>query len=266
MVQELSFNNKNMKYFKFGSGNKIMVMIPGLSIKSVMEYESSIINDYKVFEKEFSIYCFDRISNPNENYSIKDMAKDTLEVLHLLNLKDIYLFGASQGAMICFNMLLLEESLFKKFVVASSCTRVDDFINNSINGFIKYAKNKDKKELFLGFSKLIYPSEFFLKYENVLTDIIPTIKDEELDKFIIFAKSIINFDIFEQVKDVNIPVLFVHDKLDNLININNVYNFLDYYKYKNNFTNYFFEGFGHALYDLAPDFKKVMKDFFLGSD
>lgn len=264
MINEVLFNNKKMNYFKFGMGSKIMVMIPGLSVKSVMEAENIIINDYKLLTKDFTIYCFDRIEEPKEGYTIKDMAIDMLSVIKLLGLKDIYLFGASQGAMIGFNMILLDETLFKKFIVASSCTKVDDFINSKIKEFINYAKNYEKKELFLGFSKLIYPDEIYLKYENYLTDIIPSITNIELDKFVILAKTIINFDIFDLVKDINIPILFVHDKLDKLININNVYAFLKTYKYKSNFTSYFYEGYGHALYDLALDFKKIILDYFLG--
>lgn len=264
MVQEVHFDNKLMKYFKFGSGSKIMVMIPGLSVKSVMEYEESIKNDYKIFSIDYCVYCFDRINNPNNDYSIKDMAVDTLKAIELLGLKDIYLFGASQGAMIGFNMILLKEELFKKFCVASSCIKVDDYINNRIKDFIDYAKKGNKQDLYLGFSKLIYPNEIYLKFENVLNGIIPTINDKDLENFIIFSKSIINFDVFDNLKDINIPILFIHDKKDQLINIDNIYKMLDKYKDKNNISSYYFEGYGHALYDLAPTFKKIMFDYFMG--
>jgi len=259
MINEVNFNNKTMRYFKFGSGLKTIIMIPGLSAKSVMESEEIVKNEYKELTSDFTIYCFDRINNPNIGYSIKDMAKDTLDVVDILNLKDLYLLGASQGGMICLSMALIKPELIKKIVVASTTTKVDEKLKNHMNRFISLSKEKKLVELILDFSKLIYPEDFYLKMESFLIDYANSITDVELKNFIIFADAINNFDIFDEIGKINKPVLFVHDKTDNLISIDNFYKVMDKYK---NFNYYIYENYGHTLYDLAPDFKGRIKEFY----
>ena len=46
---------------------------------------------------DFTIYLFDRRNELPDSYSIYDMAKDTASAIKALGLKDICLFGASQG-------------------------------------------------------------------------------------------------------------------------------------------------------------------------
>ena len=134
MVEELLLKNNKMKYFKFGSGSKTMVMVPGLSVKSVCDYENNIISDYKIFNDEFTIYCFDRVDKPVEGYTINDLANDLLEAITLLNLKDIYLFGASQGGMISFTLTINHPNLFKKLVVQLHLVLEIDLIKIYLTG------------------------------------------------------------------------------------------------------------------------------------
>ena len=259
MINEVSFNNKTMKYFKFGNGSRIMVMIPGLNIKSVMELEDAVINEYKELTNDFTIYCFDRITDPIVGYSIKDIAKDTLDVIDILGLKDLYLLGASQGGMICLSMALIKPEIIKKIVVASTTSKVDKNLCDCMNSFINLAKNKECEKLVLDFSKLIYPNDYYLKMKGYLIDYARSIEDIELEKFIIYTKSIIGFDIFDELANINLPILFVHDKTDELISIDCFYKVMNKYK---NFNYYIYDGYGHTVYDLAPDFRKRILDFY----
>ena len=41
MINKVTVDNLEMEYFKFGNGNKNMIILPGVSIKSVMESEKN---------------------------------------------------------------------------------------------------------------------------------------------------------------------------------------------------------------------------------
>ena len=260
MIEKVILNNKEMNYFKFGYGKKIMVMIPGLSIKSVMLAESDIINMYKMFEKDYTVYCFDRITNPNKAYSLIDMANDTIEAIEKLNLDDIYLFGASQGGMISMLIALKRCDLVKKIAIASSCARIDDFIKEKMNEFINYAKDRKKEELVLEFSKLIYPIDYYKKIENFLTTFSNTITNKELDDFIIFANAIFDNNIIDKINNIKIPFMQFHDTTDKLINIDLAYEIKN--KMNNDYSLITSNGYGHVLYDLSNDFRLKMLEFF----
>ncbi len=260
MIENVMFDNKTMNYFKFGYGKKNMVIIPGLSIKSVMASESEIIKMYNMFEKDYTVYCFDRITNPNKGYSLNDMAIDTIKAIEKLNLDDIYLFGASQGGMISMLIALNKTSLVKKIAIASSCARIDDFIKEKMNEFINYAKDRKKEELVLEFSKLIYPLDYYKKIENFLTTFSNTITNKELDDFIIFANTIFDNNIIDEISNIKIPFMQFHDTTDKLINIALAYEMNN--KMGNNYSLITYSEYGHVLYDLSNDFRLRMLEFF----
>ena len=260
MINEVIINNKKMKYFKFGSGSKIMVMIPGLSIKSVMEYEDSIINDYNLFINDYTIYCFDRLENPDTNYDIESMCDYIYYALEELKLSDVYLYGASEGGMIAMMIAIKYPSIYKKIAVVSTSANVtkDNFI--AINNWINLAKNNKKEEIMLDFMEKIYPKKLYLKSIDLCKNIANTITKIELDRFIINATAIKGFNILDRLVLINKPFLMVGGKLDNLLGINPI---IEAKKYNKDIKNYIFEGYGHALYDLAPEFKKILLKFFI---
>ena len=50
----------SMDYMKFGHGDKTMVIIPGLSVDSVMKYFEAVAGAYAQMTDDFTIYLFDR--------------------------------------------------------------------------------------------------------------------------------------------------------------------------------------------------------------
>ena len=91
--------NFEMDYFRFGGGEKTMVILPGLSVQSVMGAARAVAEEYAVMRDDFTVYLFDRRKNLPARYSVYDMAKDTAEAMQSLGLRELCLFGASQGGM-----------------------------------------------------------------------------------------------------------------------------------------------------------------------
>ena len=88
-----------MQFFRFGSGPRTYVILPGLSVQSVMASAEAVAQAYASFAEEYTIYVFDRRAALPPVYTVRDMARDTAEAMLALGLHDIYLFGASQGGM-----------------------------------------------------------------------------------------------------------------------------------------------------------------------
>ena len=86
-VQTVNTDKFKMKYFKFGSGDKPAVIIPGLSLKSVSESADSVASAYKAMKRDYTVYVFDRRLDCGDSYSIEVMADDTIEALDILGIK-----------------------------------------------------------------------------------------------------------------------------------------------------------------------------------
>ena len=106
-----------MDYMKFGHGNRILVIIPGLSVQSVLLSADAIEEAYQMFTDDYTVYLFDRRKDLPDVYSVHDMAEDTAAAFNVLGLDQVYLFGVSQGGMISLNIAIDHPEIDRKSVV-----------------------------------------------------------------------------------------------------------------------------------------------------
>ena len=263
MKETVKFNGKSIDYFKFGNGGKVFVIIPGLSVKSVTESERAIVKDYKIFENDYTAYCFDRINEMSNTYSISEMAEDYIEAFDALGIKDAYVFGASQGGMIAQRIAMKRKDLIRKMVLGSSAPSIDINQFKHIEELIKLAEEKKREELFSTFAIAIYPEEFYEKYKLAFTFISKTVTDNELKRFITCAKALKNFDVFDKLSEIKCDTLFISDKTDKLIgDISGAINGLKL----DNVKAICLDGYGHAAYDIAPNYKEIIYKYFEKSE
>ena len=203
-IEKLYNEDFSMRFFRFGNGEKTFVILPGLSITSVMDAAAAVADAYQMFGEEYTVYLFDRRSDLPEDYPIAAMAKDTAKAFELLGLKDIDLFGASQGGMIAMNIAAEYPELIHKLVLGSTAAYVSEETAKGVDAWTALAKEGKAEELEFGFAKLVYPEA-----------------------------------IYEQSQEL-----------------------IDALKDNPGLQSYIYEGFGHAAYDLAPDYKERMLEFF----
>ena len=113
-----------MKWFSFGSGSKAFVIIPGLSVKSVMESADAIAEASGIFAENYTVYVFDRKEDITSPYSITDMADDTVTVMKALGLDNVILFGASQGGSISLAIASSYPEMVSRLILGSTTARI----------------------------------------------------------------------------------------------------------------------------------------------
>ena len=59
-IETIKTDSFDMKFFRFGKGKKPYVIIPGISIQTVMNSADTIAENYAVMADEYEIYVFDR--------------------------------------------------------------------------------------------------------------------------------------------------------------------------------------------------------------
>ena len=159
-----------MDYFKFGEGDKVMVILPGLSVVSVMGSKGTIADAYAPMANDFTIYVMDRRADMPNPYTVYDMAEDTVTVFEELGLKDIYLFGASQGGMIAMTIAISHPELVAKLALGSPSASVRTEDLNSFPTWVDLAEKRDAAALYQAFAKALYPEETYKAYKDVLSE------------------------------------------------------------------------------------------------
>lgn len=252
-----------MEYFSFGKGPKNFVIIPGLSVQSVMGAKDAVEEGYKMIAGDFTTYVFDRRKILPETYSIHEMAEDTVLVLNQLGLKDIYLFGASQGGMISMDIAINHPDMVKKLVLGSTSSHVDTKQMGIIEKWIDYAEKGDKINLSLSFGEELYPKEMFEQYKDYFIETGKTFTESELKKFIILAEAVKDYDLSKRVKDIQCPTLVIGSYEDSVLDSDATMDIAQNLDFRPDFRLYMYKGYGHAAYDTAPDYRKRIYEFMI---
>lgn len=252
-----------MNYFRFGQGEETFVILPGLSVQSVMGFAQSVADAYQLLADNYTVYVFDRRNELPESYSVFDMADDTAEVLKTLGLENINLFGASQGGMIAMIIAIKYPELVRKLVLGSTACCIEEDRHQTVEKWIDYAKSGDKEALYLAFGEAIYPEGVYQQSRELLIEAAKTVTDEDLKRFIVLAQGMANYDVSDDLEKIKCPVLVLGSKDDNVLGGEASLQIMEHLKTEKSLHMY--EGYGHAAYDMAPDYKQRILDFLKGS-
>lgn len=90
----------------FGKGDEPLVLIPGLSLRSIKGNGIFIAYMYHVFSKKYKVYCFDKRNDIPETATVEKFADDLSFCMKHLNISNVNIFGISQGGMIAQNLAI----------------------------------------------------------------------------------------------------------------------------------------------------------------
>jgi pimeloyl-ACP methyl ester carboxylesterase len=252
-----------MEYCRFGSGSRAFVILPGLTIQSVMGSKDAIEDEYAVMKDDFTTYVFDRRRDIADGYSIYDMADDTVIVMKELGLHDINLFGASQGGMIAMAIAVRCPELVKKIVLGSTSPHVKPEQREVIDSWIRLAQDRDREGLCLKYCKEIYPADAYEKNKSYFAEMAKVVTDEELNRFVILAKSIRDYDVSDELDKIECPVLALGAFEDAVLDSDATMEIAENLDHRPDFALYMYKGYGHAAFATAPDYRNRVHDFLM---
>ena len=258
-IKRVQMDGFSMDYFCFGTGNKTMVILPGLSVQSVMGSAEAIAQAYDIFKNEYTVYVFDRRNELYEGYSVDQMAEDTALAMETLGLGNMYLFGASQGGMMSLLIGSRHPELVRKMVLGSAACCVNARMEETVGKWIALAEEGQAVPLYLDFGEKLYPAEAYRSFKNLLIQAGESVTAEELSRFVIMAGSMKDFDVRKETARISCPVLILGAEDDAVLGSE---------AYKElasclaNAEVYVYDGYGHAAFDMAPDYKEKIFRFF----
>lgn len=260
-IETVAADDFTMDYFRFGHGDQTLVILPGLSVESVMKFADTVAPAYASFEDQFTVYVFDRRKELPPVYTIRDIARDTAAAIRALGLDRICLFGASQGGMIAMSIAIEQPDLVSRLILGSSSSHVTDEQFRVIDGWIQLAKAGRPEDLYLAFGEAIYPQQVFEQAKVLLTESAKGVTEEDLSRFVILAEGIRGFDVTDQMEKIACPVLVIGSADDYVLGGDASGKIAEQLKGRPDCELYMYDGYGHAVYDLTPDYKERMLDF-----
>ena len=249
-------------YIKFGTGEKILVILPGISVQSVLPMASAVEKQYELFCRDYTVYLFDRREDMPEEYSVYDMANDTAKAIKELSLSDICLFGVSQGGMIAIIIAADHPELVRKLALGSSAAYFSDELIGGINEWLGYAEQGDTVKLYLAFGKRLYSPEYFEKYKQAFRFLAKTVEEKDIKRFIKLVKATESFDARDKMASIKCPVLAIGDTSDMVLGAESTPQIAELQKDNPRFEMFMYKDMGHSVFDTAPDYPKRLFEFF----
>ena len=249
-------------YAKFGSGSKAFVILPGISLTNILGSAESIASAYSMFAERFTVWVFDRRKNMPEGYTVEGMAEDTASAMKAAGISDAYLFGTSQGGMILQYLAARHPELVHKAILGSTSAKLTEKNTASILRWSELAKKRDLDTLCGEFADCVYSADFLARYRDAIIEFGKLASPEDVERFRIMAEACRGLDTSDELGKIKCPVFVIGSESDNVLGGAASHEIAE----KLGCKLFMYEGYGHAVYDEAPDYKQKIWDFFNEED
>ncbi len=250
MIRTVKTKDLEMNYIKFGQGGRTLVIIPGLSVKSVLLSEDDIVRAYDPVAKLFTVYLFDRRTDMPKDYKIRDMAADTAAAMKAAGIEKADVFGVSQGGMIAQFIAIDHPELVNSLVLGSTSSRV-----TSKQEPVPADRLEEKAREFLS---ALYSDDFIKQAApGFRPDLIP-ITDGELRRFAISVTAGEGFNAFDELDRIKCRTLVIGAVCDTIVPPGDCLDIAEKLKCE---LYMYGAPYGHAVYDEAPDYKDRLIQF-----
>ena len=257
-VKTVLTGDTQMDYTVFGSGKKSFVILPGLSVHSVMGSSEAIAEAYRDFTEEYTVYVFDRARNISEGYTVREMARDTAEAMKKLGIQNVDVFGASQGGMIAMYLAADYPEEVNKLILGSTLAKPNDTFNRVVDEWIRLVEEKNETGLLESFADNVYSKATLDTYRETLISSNRGITDEEYRRFEILAGACKTFDCYDELSEIKCPVYVIGSEGDRVVTAEGSRQIAQALGCK---LYLYDESYGHGVYDEAADYRQRCMEF-----
>jgi len=150
-----------------------------------------------------------------------------------------------------------KPELIDRLVLCSTASRNNVYSLQVFENWKKLAEERDANGLMESFGEKVYSPDFYEKYKEIILSGADGASEDDYVNFITSINAIMSFDIYEQLDQIRCPVLVLIAGEDRVFGADASLEMAD----KLNCERYIYEGYGHGVYDEAPDYLSHIKEF-----
>ena len=259
----LQIGNATMDYIRFGSGERVLIMLPGLgdALQSVKGTALPMAFMYRLLAKDFTVYMFSRKNELPEGYTTRDMARDQAEAMEQLGIEKADIFGVSMGGMIAQHLAVDYPEKVNKLILTVTSARPNPILQESIDEWVSCAKQGDHSAFMDSNLRRIYSDGYYRKNKWLAPIVGRLTKPKSYDRFFVQADACLTHDAYERLQEIKAPTLVIGGEQDKALGgeaSREIATAIPSAELR------MYAQWGHGLYEEAKDFNKVVIDFLLG--
>ncbi|MCR4740932.1 MAG: alpha/beta hydrolase [Lachnospiraceae bacterium] len=249
----VKLGDTDMYYVSFGDGDRKLVMLPGLSdgLATVKGKAWLLVNPYRKFLKDHTVYIFSRKNKMPEGYGIKDMADDQVRAMEILGIGKASVCGVSQGGMIAQCIAIYHPEVLDRLILAVTAPSANEVVQSVVSGWIEMAKNEDHVKLMTDTAEKMYSDRFLEKNGRLFPVLARFTKPSGYERFLRNADAILRFDVRNELGKITAPTLIIAGGDDKTVGNDAVTQLSERIPGSVRFV---YEGLGHGAFEEAGDF------------
>ena len=256
----LKIGGTTMDYIRFGNGQRVLVMLPGLGdgLRSMKGTALPMAFMYREFCRDFTVYAFSRKNELPNGYTTRDMARDQAEAMEQLGIGKADIFGVSMGGMIAQWFAVDYPEKVGKLILTVTSARPNPILTESIDEWVSCAKRGDHTAFMDSNVRRIYSEGYYRKNKWMVPIMGRMTKPKSYDRFFVQADSCTTHDAYESLHQIKAPTLVIGGGQDKTLGGESSGEIAA--KIPGAVLR-MYEQWGHGLYEEAKDFNQTVRDF-----
>ena len=253
-----------MDYIRFGSGERILVILPGVGdgFRTVKGTALPFALGYRKLAEDFTVYLFSRREPLPEHCSTREMAADLGRALDKLELRRICLMGVSQGGMIAQWAAIDQPRRVDRLVLTVTAARPNETMRETLGSWMALARKGDYRAIMEDNALRSYSAKTAARQKGAAALISALTKPKDFSRFLTQAESCLSHDAWEELPRIFCPTLVIGGTEDKIVTAEASRELAERIVGAELFL---YEGLSHALYEEAKDFLDRVRDFCLKS-
>ena len=256
----LELKGGRMDYIRFGTGQRILLMLPGLgdSLRSVKGTALPMALMYRLFAREFTVYAFSRRQDLPQGYTTRDMARDQAEAMEMLGIGRADIFGVSMGGMIAQWLAIDHPERVGKLILTVTCPCPNPILRESIGEWIALAQAGHHAAFLESNLRRIYSDGYYRQNKWLLPLLGRLTRPESYDRFFIQAQACLTHNALDHLGRIDAPTFVIGGEKDIALGgepSRQIAAAISGARLR------MYPQWGHGLYEEAKDFNQTLLEF-----
>ena len=256
----IPFPDSDMSYIRFGSGEKNLILLPGLGdgLRNVSGLALPTAILYRLYAKDYTVYMFSRKENLPQGYTTRDMAKDQMRAMDALGIRQADVIGVSMGGMIAQHLAADFPEAVNKLVLVVTAPKANPTMTAAVAEWMDQAQREDHAALMDSNMQKIYSSGYYRRNKNTIPVVARLTKPKSYDRFFVQADACLTHDAYESLNYIKAPTVVIGGEKD--LSLGGDASKEIAAKIPGAELQMYAQ-WGHGLYEEAKDFNQVVLDF-----
>lgn len=256
----VSTGDARMDYIRFGSGEKTLILLPGLGdgLQTVKGTALPMALMYRRFTKDYTVYAFSRRNELPAGFSTRDMARDLKAAMDALGIGKADILGVSMGGMIAQHLAADYPEKVGKLVLTVTCPRPNPILTDAVTEWISLARAGNHTAFMDSNVRRIYSGDYYRKNKWMIPIMGRLTKPASYRRFFVQAEACLSHDTASRLPSIAAETLVIGGRQDRVLGWEPSRELSEQIP---NARLHLYLQWGHGLYEEAGDFNDLVLAF-----